>query len=169
MAVVATGSKYNRNTGYIMMAACLAIAGWFLYDGWFNKNFQEEHTVDGKPDISLQLNRTWIPIVAVLVGLYKGFSSVRIKSKRVVADEEKITIDTGKSISYSDVTQIDKRFFEKEGYFVITFKEDGAERTVKLSDRNYDNLGMVLDEVVRCTGAAPVEAEEPEEEKKENS
>ena len=47
------------------------------------------------------------------------------------------------------IQKIDKTYFDSKGYFIITHKDqNGREVNRKLSDRNYDNLGAVLDHLV---------------------
>ncbi|MBN2210505.1 MAG: hypothetical protein JW709_03835 [Sedimentisphaerales bacterium] len=154
MAVIATGSKHSRNTCYIIAAACIIFAGWFAYDGWISETYQQENTVDGKPNTNLLTNR-YIPIPLVLVAAYFLFASMQVARRKITADEEKLVLDNGVVIPYTAINKIDKRYFEKEGHFTIEYSAEGAQRTVKLRDARYDGLGLLLDEVVRRTGAQP--------------
>ncbi len=155
MAVTATGSKYKQKTGYIIAVFCVGITLYCLYDGWISKEYQDKHTVEGKPDANLMANRIYIPVAAILYGAYMLYSSVKLRSQKIVAESSQLILASGEAVDYSRITQIDKRFFEKEGHFTVFYKKDGQEIRLKLSGQNYDDLGLLLDELVRCTGAAP--------------
>ena len=59
-------------------------------------------------------------------------------------------IDTGSQvIAYDSIEKIDKTHFDSKGYFVLTYKDSqGKASELKLSDRNYDNMPAVLDEII---------------------
>ena len=57
MAIVAPLSRYKRNNHMIALVVCLGLAAWFHYDGHYNKEFIDKHTVDGKPDDTLIINQ----------------------------------------------------------------------------------------------------------------
>ncbi len=157
MTVEAVGSKFSRNNNYILTAMCLAFAVWFGYDGWMNEKYQKEETrEDGSPSANLQFNR-YAPVGLLAVAAYALFAAAQVKSKRIIADENGLTIPGKDAIPYSNITYIDKRFFEKEGFYTIGYKEAGTEQSLKLSDRKYDHLGLLLDELIRRTGAAPAD------------
>jgi len=157
MAVTATGSKYKQKTGYIIAVFCLGITLYCLYDGWISQDYQQKHIKDGQPDANLMANRIYLPLAAMIYGSYMLFSSIRLRTKKIVADSAQLTLSNGEPVDYSQITQIDKRFFEKEGHFTVFYKKNGQEMKIKLSGQNYDGLGLLLDELVRCTGAAPAD------------
>lgn len=165
MAVVATGSRHTQNTNYIIAVACILFACWFLYDGWFNQKFKEEHTKDGKPDLTLRMNKFYIPIGCAVVVAFFILSAQRLKSQKITADETGLEFAGGLKIAYDSIKQIDKRFFDKEGHFTLDYEQGGEVKKMKLTDRTYDGLGILLDEVVRQTGAAPPETESSDDEK----
>ncbi len=148
---------------------CLAFAAWFGYDGWINKEYQKEQTrEDGSPTANLKFNR-YAPIGLLAVAAYALIAAAQTKSRRIIADENGLTI-TGKApIPYNSITHIDKRFFEKEGFYTIGYQDAGVDQTLKLSDRKYDNLGLLLDELIRRTGAAPADPASGWEEQQKNS
>ena len=78
--------------------------------------------------------------------LILGVVFVIVSKKKVVADENGL-IAGGRTIAYDSIEQIDRTHFKTKGYFVITYKDGGGSGELKLSDRNYDNLLAVLDEV----------------------
>jgi hypothetical protein len=155
MAVAATGSKYTCKTNYLIAAACAAMALWFLYDGWLNEEFQNDENIS---DLDLQMNRIWIPAGCGLVIIYCMAAAWRLKSKKIVAAEKGLALSTGQIVPYKSVRQIDKRYFEKEGHFTIEYEEQGGKKQLKLTDRTWDGLGLLLDELVKQTGAVPVES-----------
>ena len=99
-----------------------------------------------------------IPFICVIGTLYFLVASAKLKSRKLVADEKGVTLAGGEEIAYASIKQTDKRYFEKEGHFTIEYGAGGTDKKVKLSDRDYDGLGLLLDEVVRRTGAAPAES-----------
>ncbi len=72
-----------------------------------------------------------------------------LKNKKLIADENELVINNKKRISYDSIQQINKTYFDKKGFFVITYQEKGeSEVRLRLSDRKYDNLAAVLDRLV---------------------
>ena len=165
MAVVATGSRHTQNTNYIIAVACILFACWFMYDGWFNQEFKEEHTKDGKPDLTLRSNQIYVPIGCAVIAVFFVFSAQRLKSRTITATEDGLEFSDGQKIPYTTIKQIDKRFFDKEGRFTLDYEQGGESKKLKLSDRTYDSLGLLLDEIVRRTGAAPAATDSAEDEK----
>jgi len=50
---------------------------------------------------------------------------------------------------YDSIQQIDKTYFEKKGFFMITYKDKhGKEVRRKLNERTYDNLAAILEHLV---------------------
>lgn len=152
MAIEAPLSKYKKQNLMIMIAVLVGLAGWFAYDGYISEKFQQEHieTNDAGeevPDSSLAFNRKAPPFFlgAGLLGVVYFFV---IKGKKVVAGEKSLIVH-GKEIQYDSIEKINKTFFDKKGYFIVTYKEGVTEVDVKLSDRSYDNMPAVLDELVK--------------------
>ena len=149
MALTAPLSKYKKKTFIIWIVVCLGLAGWFAYDGYFNQKFIEKHTsTDGVPESTLTFNRKAPPYLvgaAVLLGVYMFI----IRNRKVVADDNQLVIDDKINIAYDVIVKIDKTHFDSKGYFIITSRgPDGKEVDHKLSDRNYDNLGPILEHLV---------------------
>ena len=71
-----------------------------------------------------------------------------------------MTINQQQPIPYSSFAKIDKRPFAKDGYFIIEHSENDKTKKVILSDKKYDNLGLLLDELIRQTQAAPADSTE---------
>ena len=148
MAIEAPASKYKLKTLIIYIVALVAIAGWCVYDGYFNEKWIEEHTdVDGNPEFYLTVNRNapaYLGAAAIVIGIYLSV----VKNKKILADEN--GIDNGrKTITYDSIEKINKTQFEPKGYFTITYKnEQGKETDLKISDRDYDNLQELLDHLV---------------------
>jgi len=58
-------------------------------------------------------------------------------------------LSTKERIACDSIEKIDKTYFESKGYFVITYKDSqGGEVVRKLSNRTYDNMDAVLNELV---------------------
>ena len=148
MAIEAPASKYKLKTLIIYIVALVAIAGWCVYDGYFNEKWIEDHKdADGNPETYLVFNRKAPPYLgaaAVLIGIYLSM----IKNKKILADENGIILGK-RTVSYDSIEKIDKTQFEPKGYFTITYKnEQSGETDLKISDRDYDNLQELLDHLV---------------------
>lgn len=156
MAVEARGSRFSRTNNLITAAVMILLGAWFTYDGWFSADFQQKNTVDGKPNIDLKINR-YVPALLFPLGLYFVYQAQRMSKRKITADEKGLTLENGNQIAYEQFTQIDNRFFAKEGHFTMEYKDGGETRKLKFSDRQYDGLGLLLDEIVKKTGAAPPE------------
>jgi hypothetical protein len=149
MALISPLSKYKKNTYLIWMAVLIGFAAYCVYDGYFNENFRDKHTTaDGKPDGTLAFNQKAPPYlvgVAVLMGAYLFV----IRNKKVVAEENAIVIDGKVNIAYDSIQKIDKTNFDSKGHFTLTYRgPDGKEIDHKLSDKDYDNLRVILDHLV---------------------
>ncbi len=149
MALIAPLSKYKRNTCLIWMTVLIGFATYCVYDGYFNNKFRDKHTGhDGKPDGTLVFNQKAPPFlvgVAVLIGAYLFV----IRNKKIVAEENALVINGRVNIAYDSIQKIDKTHFDSKGRFTFTYRRpDGKEIDRKLSDRDYDNLGAILDHLV---------------------
>ena len=152
MAIEAPLSKYKKHNLWIAIAVLLGLAGWFAYDGYISKSFQQEHTElndagEEVPDSSLAFNRKSPPFFLAGGLLVAGYYLL-IKGKKIVAGEKSIVLP-GREIEYDSIEKINKTYFDKKGYFILTYKNGDKDVEVKLSDRNYDNLPAILDELVK--------------------
>ena len=148
MAIEAPISKYKKNSFKIGIVILIGLAIWFAYDGYRNEKFIQKHTgQNGTPDSILVFNRKSPPYLAgaaVLLGVYLFV----IKNKKLVADENSLVIGR-RQIAYDSIEKIDKTHFDSKGYFTITYKDyQGVDADLKLSDRTYDNLPAILDELI---------------------
>ena len=148
MAIEASISSYKKSRLKMFIVACLVLAAWCVYDGYFNEKWIEEHTdIDGSPKTYLVFNRR-APYYLVCGAVFLGIYLASIVGKKVVADEEGLTVD-GKEIKYTSITKLDKTYFSSKGYFVLTYKTaEGGENVKKISDLKYDNLTPILDHIV---------------------
>ena len=148
MAIEAPLSKFKRNNVLIYIIGCIIFAVWFGYDGYINKNFIEKHTEEGKPNTTLVFNQKSPPFFfagALLCGIY----FYMIKGRKLLAEENELIINGKKKIAYDSIVKINKTWFEKKGFFVVTYKnEDGKETDFKISDRQYDKLDSILNLLV---------------------
>ncbi len=157
MAIEAPISKFKKTNLKIYIVVCVAVAIIFAYDGYLSKykwswryNFYKEHVLDndGTPTPTMNFNRKSPPFFiagAVLLGAYL----FAVKNRKIVADENELIISNKERISYDSIQQIDKTYFEKKGFFVITYKDkDGKETRRKLHERTYDNLAAILEHLV---------------------
>jgi len=155
MAVEAPLSKFKKNNFKIYIGVAVLFAVIFAYDGYLSKyewsgrhSFYEGHVKDGKPDDTMRFNQIAPILLVVLVVLLAG-RFWAVKNRKLLADESQLVIDGTEKISYDTIQKIDKTYFDSKGYFVITHKDkDGKETNRKLSDRTYDNLAAILNELV---------------------
>ena len=146
MAIEAPLSRYKRNNFIVYVAACLAAALWFAYDGYLNQSFIEKHTNEqGQADSTLASNRIAPPFL-VAGALVLGGYWYAIRNRRLVAAEDALIAAGGKRVPYSVIEQIDRTHFDKKGFFTIIYKDERGDLAQwKLSDRHYDNLGPILE------------------------
>ncbi len=157
MAIEAPISKYRRTNFIIYIGVCVIVAIIFGYDGYLSKykwsgrySFYEEHVIknDGKPNSTMIINQKSPPFflaAAILFGVYY----LMIRNDKLIADENELIISGRKKIPYDSIEKINKTYFEKKGFFVITYKnESGRQVSKKISDKRYRNLPAVLDHLV---------------------
>ena len=149
MAIEAPLSRYRRNNFLIYIAVCLVLALWFGYDGYINKKFITEHTTEeGHPDSTLIINQKAPPFLLLGVVAVGGYWYA-IRNRKLVATEDALVVAGKKRIPYDAIEKIDKTHFETKGLFTVTYKDDkGRMADYKLSDRQYGNLGPILDHLV---------------------
>jgi len=148
MAIEAPISKYKKNGLLIYIAVCLAVAAWFAYDGYLNKEFIEKYTEDGKPNSTLVINQK-APFFGAGIASLLGVYLLIIRNKKLIADEKELVFSDTDKIAYDSIEKIDKTNFEAKGYFVLTYKgKGGNEVDRKISSRRYDNLAAVLEHLV---------------------
>ncbi|UCC96610.1 MAG: hypothetical protein JSW66_12280 [Phycisphaerales bacterium] len=149
MPVEAPVSKFRLTNLKIYIAVCIALVLWCVYDAHFNETFREKYTdADGNPTGWLVINQKAPPYFAGAAVLLAVYLFV-IKNKKLVADENELVISAGKTIRYDAIQRIDKTYFKKRGFFIVTYKDErGNDVNRALSNRKYDNLGAVLDHLV---------------------
>ena len=149
MDIEAPISKFKKTNIKICIAVCIGLVIWCVYDAHFNEEFIKKYTdAEGNPTGWLLINENAPPFIigaAILFGVYL-FS---LKDKKLVADENELVINDKKRISYDSIRQINKTYFDKKGFFVITYKnKEESEVRLRLSDRKYDNLTAILEHLV---------------------
>jgi hypothetical protein len=149
MAIEAPTSKFKKTNLKIYIALCIGLAIWFAYDGYFNEKFKQENTnKNGQPNAILVINQKAPPFfvgAAVLLAIYFFV----VKDKKLVANDHELVISSQKIIPYDSIEKIDKTYFEKKGFFMLTYKDQkGNDVDLKMSDRTYDNLSSILDHLV---------------------
>ena len=134
----------------IFIAVFLGLLAWCIYDGYFNETFAEKYTDEnGNPTGWLVVNQKAPPYLLGAAVLTAAYYSFVIRNKKITADEEGLVLNSKKKIAYDSIEKIDKTFFNKKGYFTITYKnENGEQADLKISDDNYDNLPPILERLV---------------------
>jgi len=147
MAIEAPLSSYKKKNMIIIACVLIGVGGWFLYDGYYNQTFIDEHTVDGVANSTLNFNRKSPPFF-IGAGLLLGGWFFVVKNKKIIAGEEGLKIGK-ETIHYEKIEKINKTNFDSKGYFIVTCTDqNGQQKELKLSDRTYDNLGAILDHLV---------------------
>jgi hypothetical protein len=149
MAVEAPFSRFKKTNLKVYIGACIVLAIWFGYDGYFNEKFREKYTdSDGNPESTLVFNQKSPPVffgAAAILGAYLFV----LRRRKIIADENELVIDNRKKVPYESIQKIDKTHFGSKGFFIITYKnKQGGEVDHKLSNRKYDNLTALLEELV---------------------
>ena len=149
MAIEAPISKFTKTNLQIYIFLCIAVAAWFAYDGYLNKKFIENNTDDdGTPNVTLIFNQKAPPFFFAAAAFFGVYLFV-IKNRKLIADENELVFSAKEKIPYDSIEAINKTYFEKKGFFVITYKnESGNQTNRKISDRKYDNLAAILDHLV---------------------
>ena len=155
MAIEAPYSKHNKNNWKLAIGFLVGFAIAFAYDGYLSqyewsrrRSFYEEHVSNGVPDSDMILNQK-LPFVFMPLAAISLVWLLVVRNKKLIADDHELIISEKKKIPYDSIEKIDKTYFEKKGFFIITYKDPGGrEVDFKLSDRKYDNLGPVLDHLV---------------------
>ncbi len=149
MAIEAPVSKFTKTNLKIYIFLCIAVAAWFAYDGYINKKFIEKNTDDnGAPNSTLIFNQKAPPFFVAAAAFF-GVSLFVIKNRKLIANENELVFSAKEKIPYDSIEAINKTYFDKKGFFVITHKDErGNEINRKISDRKYDNLAPILDHLV---------------------
>ena len=149
MAVEAPISKFKKNNLIIYIVACLALAIWCTYDGYFNEDWIKDHTnPDNTPQAYLVFNQK-APYFLVGAAVVLAAYFFAIKNKKIIADEKELIIDGKTKIPYDCIEKLDKTNFDSKGFFLMTYKDvSNAEKQLKLSDKKYDNLSPIIDKLV---------------------
>ena len=157
MAIEAHISKYKRTNLKIYIGVCVTAAIIFAYDGYLSKykwskrySFYKEHFIDNgnKPTATMKFNQM-SPLFFIGAAVILGAYLLAVKNKKLTADENELIISDKEKIAYDSIQKIDKTYFDKKGFFIITYKDKGGrEVNCKLSDRTYDNLAAILEHLV---------------------
>ena len=155
MAIEAPYSKHSKNNWKISIGFLAGFAIIFAYDGYLSKyewslrhSFYEKHVKDGQPDTDMILNQK-LPFVFTPLAVICAVCLLAVRNKKLIADDHELILSDQKRIPYDSIEKIDKTYFEKKGFFIVTYKDpNGHEVNFRLSDRKYDNLSPVLDHLV---------------------
>ena len=157
MAIEAPVSKFTKTNLKIYIAACAAAAVIFAYDGYLSKykwsgrySFYKEQVLDndGRPTQTMNFNRKSPPFFIGAAIVFAVYLFV-IKNNKLIADENGLVFSNKTRIPYDSIQKINKTYFEKKGFFIITYKnESGNQVDRKITERKYDNLPAILDHLV---------------------
>ncbi|MBW8017856.1 MAG: hypothetical protein FVQ82_16930 [Planctomycetes bacterium] len=152
MAIEAPLSKYKKQNYWIFIAVLVGLSAWCIYDGYFSEKFIEENT--SKNEAGEEIQGEWLivnryaPYITIPGAILMAIRFFMVKDKKIVAGAT--SLQMGKvEIPYDSIERITKTFFDKKGYFTVTYKDGEKETDLKLSSRNYDNMQAILDELVK--------------------
>ncbi|MBI9018903.1 MAG: hypothetical protein JEZ07_16755 [Phycisphaerae bacterium] len=111
-------------------------------------------------DSSLAFSKYYGPLACIAGLIYSALMFVDLGKKKIVTDDKGLTFNDGTRIDYEQITGIDKRNFKNKGKIIINCQQNNNASQIILKDRVYDNLGLLLDEIVSKTGATPEEKTE---------
>jgi hypothetical protein len=102
----------------------------------------------GAADHTMIFNR-FAPVFLVIAAAFLIVRLWAMKDKKLLADENELIITDKEKIPYDSIQKINKTYFDKKGFFIVTYKDKGGnEANRRLSSRKYDNLAAVLDHLV---------------------
>lgn len=141
-------SKFKKQNLLIFAAACIIFGVWFAYDGYVSEKFIEKHTRDGKPDSNLVFNQKAPYVLMIMAAFFAGRFHFQ-KNKKITTDNKGLDLNGLSRIEFDNIESVDKTNYDEKGYFIISYKDDkGNDRTLKLSNRDYDGIGDVLDVII---------------------
>lgn len=149
MDIEAPLSRHSKNFLIIVIVFFVGFAGWTAYDGFFRASYIKEHTGEnGEPDSTLVFNQKAPPYLLALAGL-AGLRLFQVRKRKIVAMEKAVVINQRTQIAYDAIQQIDKTYFEKKGFFDVSYTDtDGNLRKYRFDDRKYDNMKAILGHLV---------------------
>jgi len=153
MSVIATGSKYTQKTFYMYIVGSMAFGLYYFYDAWFDTAYRAEQLKlgDGVATPNLNFGR-YIIIPLAILSIYWFINIKKSQKLKIEATDAGLQVDANTFVSYDDFVHIEDRFKTK-GFIVVAYMDNGIQKEVKLSDRKYDGLGLLKDELVNQTNA----------------
>jgi hypothetical protein len=166
--IVANPGRYYRNTRYILCLAFIAFGAWFAYDGWYgwpkgNERFDrltseleaaravtppdeakiksisdELSGLKRRTDSDLRLQKR-LAVICPLAGLAMlGWALYRSRGTYWMSGDE-IRVPGHPPIRIGDITQIDKRLWDRKGIAHLDYKlPDGTTGRFTLDDFLYE-------------------------------
>jgi hypothetical protein len=136
--IVARAGRYYRNARYLMVLLCLALAGWFAYDGWVawpRENAQAQLRGQEKlprSDFDILLQRLLggaLPFAGLgilLRALHHSRGEYRL-------DGQTLHVPGHPPVPLDAIRQIDKSKWERKGVARIDYEPPGTTETRRLT------------------------------------
>lgn len=153
--VVARAGRYYRNARYLMVALCIGMGGYFLYDGYVgypkenreemakpeNKDAYKDGQYIGKlphSETDIQLQKLLGFALIPAAGLY--FAYFMHKSRGAYQfDGQTIEIPGHPPFTLGEITKLDKKLWDRKGIAYIEYKTaDGKQGRALLDDFIYE-------------------------------
>ena len=156
MSISAKYSSYKLGNLKIAVFVLVVFSVWCAYDGYYNKTFIEKHTEqveleDGttveKPDHTLIFCQKF-PFVGFPLAAIAILSFITKRNKQIVADSDGLILCCGNKIPYNTINEIDHTEYDTKGHFSLKYNQNDKTKSLKLSDKTWDGLEKVLDELI---------------------
>ena len=156
MSISAKYSSYKLGNLKIAAFVLVAFSIWCVYDGYYSESFIEKHTEtieleDGttveKPDHTLIFCQKF-PFVGFPMAAIAVFAFITKRNKQILADSDGLILSCGGKISYDTIQEIDHTEYDTKGNFTVKYNSGGKQKSLKLSNKTWDELDKVLDELI---------------------
>jgi hypothetical protein len=136
--IVARAGRYYRNARYLMVLLCLALAGWFAYDGWVawpRENAQAQQRGEEKlprSDFDILLQRLLAGALP-FVGLGILIRALHHSRGEYRLDGQTLHVPGHPPVPLDSIRQIDKSKWERKGVARIDYEPPGTSETRRLT------------------------------------
>jgi hypothetical protein len=136
--IVARAGRYYRNARYLMVLLCLALAGWFAYDGWVGwprenaKALQQGFEKGPHSDFDILLQRVLAGVLP-LAGVGILIRALHHSRGEYRLDGHSLHVPGHPPVPLDAIRQIDKSKWERKGVARIDYEPAGTTETRRLT------------------------------------
>jgi hypothetical protein len=107
-------------------------------------------------------NQRWIVLGLALVGVAGLLWFLRVRTRRIIADEQSLHLPDGRVVAYAAITSVDNRRWPGAGLVRLQYTHAGQTHHATLDAVIYENLPPLLNEVIaRATAAEVINPPQP--------